>query len=280
MTDPLFFDEAADEQQVRALSRRRRAALLFGFYPVSDDFYLRCRKIAREQCLANVFGDADDQRRLALQRCTAALEDRRDERPSIVVVLGRVATMKGDHQRQLQGAGNRQGECTAAPEMGMDQPRPQPCEIRDGREAAELLEHHPIDHAGGTGPAEQNRISPEIGQAGIRPTADPNRNQMAKADILPAQEMSLRAWDDAIPIDEYRGTVGQRRCPVGGRYGRGGRRPRRTHWQPCRACADTAGSGMSRKGSPEVRHRLLTEQQPPVNTRRAASSRRWPVAPR
>jgi len=82
-----------------------------------------------------------------------------------------------------------------------------------------LLEHESVEQPGETTSAEQNRVGPEVGQADILPTADPDREQRAKADILPAQEMNLRARNDPISIDKERAAVGQTRLipptPVG-----------------------------------------------------------------
>src|SRR6516162_7897515 len=209
MLDPLFFDEAADEQQIGLLREPLRTTIRFRLYTVADDLQLRCRKIAGEQRLADVFRDADDQRRLPLQCFTAPLEDGWNELPTVVPVFGCVTSMKGDHQWEPQGASDRQRQRAAAAKMGMDQPRPQHRKIRRRRNQTELLEQEPVEHAGSAAPAEQNRFRPEVGQADILPTADPNRRQTAKPDILSAQEMGLRARDDTVSIDEQRAAVGQ-----------------------------------------------------------------------
>src|SRR6516165_901855 len=209
MPDPFFFHEAADEQQIGSLRGPLRTAIRFGLYTVGDDLQLRRRKVAGEQRFADVLRDADDQYRLPLQCLTAPLEDCWNELSAVVPVFGCVTSMKGDHQWEPQGASDRQRQRAAGAEMGMDQPRPQHREIRRRRNPAELLEQEPVEHAGSAASAEQNRFRPEVGKADILPTADPNRRQTAKPDILSAQEMGLRARDDTVSIDEQRAAVGQ-----------------------------------------------------------------------
>src|SRR6516225_8852834 len=209
MLDPFFLDETADEQQIGLLHGPLRKPIRFRLYTVADDFQLRCRKIAGEQRLADVLRDADDQRRLPLQCFTAPLEDGWNELSMVVPVFGCVTSMEGDHQREPQGASDRQRQRAPAAKMGMDQLRPQHREIRRRRHPAELLEQESVEYAGGAAPAEQDRFRPQVGQADILSTADPNRRQTAKADILSTQEMGLRAWDDTVSIDEQRAAVGQ-----------------------------------------------------------------------
>ena len=141
MRDPFLFDEASDKQQIGTVPRWRPIAIFFGLYAVTNDFKLRRRKIAGEQRLADVLGNADDQGRLSLLRLAAPLEDRRNQLPPVVGVFGRVAAVESDHQREPQGARKWQGKGAAASEMGVDHPRPQRCEIWRGRNTAELLEH-------------------------------------------------------------------------------------------------------------------------------------------
>src|SRR5215472_10516030 len=169
---------------------------------VADNLQLGRRKISGKQRLADVLRNTDDQRRLALQCCTAPLEDRRHQPPAVVLVLGRVSAVERDHQWKLKGPGDRQGERAASAEMSMDQPWPQRCEIRRRRNVAELLEHEPVKSACHASPTEQYRFDTELGQAGIGPAADPDRLQTPEADILPTQEMGLRGRNDAISIDE------------------------------------------------------------------------------
>ena len=155
----------------------------------------------------HLFSDANDQPGLALQRRTAPLVNRRDQLPPVVLLLGRVPAMKGDDQRQPQGPSDRQGECPAAAEMGVDQQRSQPGQVRLGRQAAKLFEQQPIKRTGEAATPEQPRLGVEIGEPNVNPATDPDRRQTTKAEILPAQEMGLRAGNDPIPIDQQRSGV-------------------------------------------------------------------------
>src|ERR1700746_660982 len=130
MPDPLFFDETTDEQQIGALREMDRTVIRLRLYAVADNPQLRRRKIAGKQRFANVLRDADDQRGLALQCLTTPLENCWNECPSEVLIFGRVASMKGHHQREPQSASDRQGERATTTEMGMDQSRLQHYEIR------------------------------------------------------------------------------------------------------------------------------------------------------
>jgi hypothetical protein len=71
--------------------------------------------------------------------------------------------VKRHHQRQFEGAGERQCECTATTEMRMDDPWTQQSEIRNRRNMAELLEQEPVDRTDGAAPPEEDRLNPQIG---------------------------------------------------------------------------------------------------------------------
>jgi hypothetical protein len=77
--------------------------------------------------------------------------------------FGGVTSVKSHDQRQVQGAGERQGECAAATKMRMDEPRAQTCQIWSGRYAPELLEQDPVERANGAAPPEQDRLDPQLG---------------------------------------------------------------------------------------------------------------------
>src|SRR5207244_4919915 len=108
---------------VRALGGRRCLAIRLRLDAVADDLERRGGTIAGEQCFADVLGDTDNQRRLALQCRTAPLEDGWEQPASVGPIFGRIAAMEGDDQREPEGAGDRQREGAAAAEMSMDQSR-------------------------------------------------------------------------------------------------------------------------------------------------------------
>src|SRR5262249_9078255 len=78
MCHSLFLDKAADEQEVWAVCGALGLAICLRLDAVADHLQLCRGEIAGEQRLADVLGDTDDQRRLALQCHIAALEDGRE----------------------------------------------------------------------------------------------------------------------------------------------------------------------------------------------------------
>src|SRR5215469_5051569 len=125
----------------------RYVGLCLGVDAIADNPQLRRRKIVADQRVADMLRDADYQSCLPLQCCGPPLEDGWDQRFAIMLCFGRVTAVKRHDERQFQGAGDRQCECTPATEMRMDDPRAKPSEIRSRRNVAELLKQESVERA-------------------------------------------------------------------------------------------------------------------------------------
>ena len=123
---------------------------------------LICRKSSRDQLVADELRHADKQRSLALQGRKPSLENRWDDVPGVVFVLGRVTTVKSYRQRDTQRPRDRQCQGTASTKLGVHDARPQLMEIGLRREHAELLEAEAIQAAKGTGPTENQWLHTEV----------------------------------------------------------------------------------------------------------------------
>ncbi len=130
------------------------------------------------------------------------LEDRRQQMPLVMLVLGCIAAIEADDQRDLEAASDRQRQRPAAPEMRVDETRPHCPQIRDRRQDAEMLENLAVERAQHALAAEKHRLGREIGQSVAAPAPEPYRVEALETDIKATEKTCLRARHQMIAVRE------------------------------------------------------------------------------
>ena len=165
------------------------------------------RKATRQQAVADMIRDADEQRRFPLQGGEAALEHGRRDAPAVMRILCRVAAVERDYERNPQRPRDRQGERAAAAEMGVNENRPQYSQVRLPGSAPKCLNSTRSRQPRIRSTADQQRLAPKLGEPRVAMPPDPYRHELLETDIEPAQEVHFRTRYEAIPVNQDRAPI-------------------------------------------------------------------------